>query len=733
MDWLQELNPAQWEAVRAASGPVLVLAGPGSGKTRVLTSRVAYLVRECDVPPWHILAVTFTNKAAREMRGRLESLLGQRLLQRLTLGTFHATCARILRREAEYLPFSRDYVIYDSSDQLASVSKALAELNLDEKQYRPPALRAAISRAKNELIGPQKYPSQTYWQEVTRRIYVKYEEILRANDALDFDDLLVWAVRLFWDHEDVLARYQEYYQHILVDEWQDTNMVQYELVNLLGDRYHNIFVVGDPDQSIYRFRGADYRNVRRFERDYPEAQVILLERNYRSTKTVLDVANAVIIPNPNRYPKVLRTEQGAGLPIVVKELYDEEEEASFVVEEIARLVLEGHNPGNCAVMYRTNAQSRALEDAFIRRGLPYHLVGATRFYARREIKDLLAYLRIIHNPHDGVSLERVINVPRRGIGPQTRQEFEQWRLLHDLPTYDALQLLSGGQVKAPLGTRSRRVLADFGVLWGELVAAGAALTLPVLFDMMLERTGYQAYIRDGTEDGEERWANIMELRSVVQVYGDLPAGEGLVVFLQETALVSDIDDLEEQVNAPTLLTLHMAKGLEFPVVFIVGMEEGLLPHSRSVDDPEQLEEERRLCYVGITRAKERLYLLHTFRRSFWGDSEVRISSRFLSDIPSELIEGRQKATSRTPAQREARRYRMQTQWTQEAEEHSAARFSVGDWVRHPTFGQGIVMSSRVSGGDEEVTVAFDQVGIKRLLAGFANLQREPDPGGGSLS
>jgi len=656
LDWLHDLNPAQWEAVKATEGPVLVLAGPGSGKTRVLTCRVAYLVRECDVPPWHILAVTFTNKAAREMRSRLESLLGGRL-HYLTLGTFHATCARILRREAEYTPLSRDYVIYDSADQLAAVAQALKELDLDEKQYRPQALHAAISRAKNELISPQEYQPHTYWQEVARRVYVKYQEILRANDARDFDDLIMDTVQLFRDHEDVLTRYQERYRYILVDEWQDTNMAQYELVKLLGARYRNVFVVGDPDQSIYRFRGADYRNVHRFERDYPDARVILLERN------------------------------------------------------------------DCAVMYRTNAQSRALEDAFILRGLPYHLVGATRFYARREIKDLLAYLRIIHNPHDEVSLDRVLNVPSRGIGPRTRRELERWRTLRGLPTYDALQLLQNEEAQVPLSTRTRNVLADFGALWSELVSARSRLPLPQLFDLVLERTGYQAYIRDSTEEGEERWANVMELRSVAQAYGDLPPEEGLATFLQEVALVSDVDDLEEQANAPTLLTLHMAKGLEFPVVFIVGMEEGLLPHSRSLDDPEQLEEERRLCYVGITRAKERLYLLYTFRRAFWGDSGVRIPSRFLSDIPPELIESGGKGAARTPTDREARRYRLQTRWVEEAEVPVAAQFSVGDRVRHPTFGKGTVLESKALGGDEEVTVAFDKVGIKRLLVSFANLER----------
>jgi len=723
LDWTEDLNAAQLEAVEATEGPVLVLAGPGSGKTRVLTCRVAFLVGERGVAPWHILAVTFTNKAAREMRGRLELLLGEQL-QRLTLGTFHATCARILRGEAEHTPFSRDYVIYDSSDQLAAVAQAVAELNLDEKRYQPQALRAVISRAKNELIGPDEYRPQTYWEEVASRVYARYQDILRVNDALDFDDLLMATVQLFRHNEGMLARYQQRYQYILVDEWQDTNVAQYELVKLLGARHRNVFVVGDPDQSIYRFRGADYRNVHRFEDDYPEARVILLERNYRSTQTVLDVANAIISPSPNRHPKVLYTQEEAGAPIVVQELYDEDEEASFVVEEIAQLVARGYNPGECAVMYRTNAQSRALEDAFIRRGLPYHLVGATRFYARREIKDLLAYLRIIHNPYDGLSLERVMNVPPRGIGPRTRHELDEWRLAEGLATYDAVQLLRENDFEAPLSGRSRKVLADLGALWGELVNARSMLPLPRLLDLVMERTDYEAHIRDGTEEGEERWANVMELRAVAHAHGDLPPEEGLSSFLEKVALVSDVDDLQEQADVPTLLTLHMAKGLEFQAVFMVGMEEGLLPHSRSLEDPEQLEEERRLCYVGITRAKERLYLLYTFRRAFFGDSgsDVRLPSRFLSEIPPELIEGREKELAHAPADREARRYRLQTQWAQEAEEPVMAQFSVGDRVRHPAFGSGIVMDSRVSSGDEEVVVAFEEVGIKRLLVSLAKLE-----------
>ena len=437
---------------------------------------------------------------------------------------------------------------------------------------------------------------------------------------------------------------------------------------------------------------------------------------------MLDVANAVIAAGSNRRRKELYTEEGSGFPIVTRELYDENEEASFITDEIARLTLEGYNPGDCAVMYRTNAQSRALEDAFIRRGLPYRLVGATRFYARREVKDLLAYLRITHNPYDGVSLARVINVPPRGIGPRTRQELEGFKTLLSLSTYDALQRVRDEQADIPLNTRSRNVLVGFGALWVELTKVKDRMALPDLFDLVLERTDYQAYIRDGTEEGEERWTNVMELRSVVQAYAGLPPEEGLATFLQEVALVSDVDDLEEEANAPTLMTLHMAKGLEFKVVFIGGMEEGLLPHSRSLDDPEQLEEERRLCYVGITRTKERLYLLYTFRRAFWGDSEVRIRSRFLSDIPTELLAGHQEGTVRQTTGRGAHHYGRQADWDQHDPEPSAAQFSVGDWVHHPTFGRGIVMESKVMGGDEEVTVAFDTEGVKRLVARYAKLE-----------
>jgi len=719
MDVLEGLNPAQREAVEATSGPVLVLAGPGSGKTRVLTHRVAYLIRVCGVDPARIMAVTFTNKAAQEMRGRLVALIGARL-SRLTIGTFHAICARILRREARHLDISRDFVIYDESDQLGLVRQALQDLNLDEKTYRPRAMLAAISKAKSELVGPQDYEPQTYWQEVVGRVYVRYQELLAANDALDFDDLLMSAYRLFAEHPDVLANYQERYLHILVDEWQDTNMAQYELVKLLAAKHRNIFVVGDEDQSIYRWRGADFRNLHRFRSDFPEAKLILLETNYRSTQTILDVANAVISRNVHRTPKRLRTERGRGVPVVVHEAYNEQEEAQYVVEEIARLVAEGYRPGDCAVMYRTNAQSRPIEDAFVWRGMPYKLVGATRFYERREIKDVLAYLRLIHNPYDNVSLARVINLPPRGIGSKTMAQLEKWAGEMGVAVYDALRAIKGKEgtegaegAEVPLSSRAQKALLGFVTLLEGLIAARGKLDLLELLDLVLVRTGYADYVKDGTEEGQDRWANIMELRTVAKEYLYLPAEAALTTFLEEVALVSDVDNLDERVNAPTLLTLHMAKGLEFPVVFIVGLEEGLLPHSRSFDDPEEMEEERRLCYVGITRAKERLYLVYAFRRTMRGMSEVSIPSRFLRDIPSQLVVG---------WHLEERRYQEAVRWPASPHPPSPA-FKAGDRVRHPTFGEGVVVESRVSGGDEEVVVAFRGYGVKRILAGFARLEK----------
>ncbi len=741
VDSLAGLNAAQREAVETVEGPVLVLAGPGSGKTRVLTHRVAYLVREYGVPPWQIMAVTFTNKAAREMKARLYQLLGEQF-RKLTIGTFHAICARILRQEAEAAGISSQYVIYDSGDQLSLARQAIRNLNLDDKLFRPRAMLRHISYAKNELVVPAEMRAGTYREEVAKRVYERYQELLTENGALDFDDLLMKTVQLFNDDAEIRAKYQRRYPFVLVDEWQDTNMAQYELVKLLAGDRANLFVVGDEDQSIYRFRGADYRNVARLREDHPQVRVVMLERNYRSSQTILDIANAVIARNVHRHPKRLFTERDGGPQTAVLEAYDEQEEGDMVVSEVRRLVAQGEAElGDFAVMYRTNAQSRPIEDAFVRRGMPYKLVGATRFYERKEIKDVLAYLRVLHSPYDGIGLMRVINVPPRAIGQKTVGSLVRWAEEMGVPAYAALQVLAedeGGN-SGPFGTRARRALVGFTVVMEDLTRARHELNLLELLDFLLERTGYAAFVQDGTDEGQIRWENILELRTVARDYADLPVETALTTFLEEVALVSDVDNIDDRVDAPTLLTLHSAKGLEFPVVFLVGMEEGLFPHSRSMDDPEQMEEERRLCYVGITRAKERLYFLHTFRRTLYGESSIREPSRFLRDVPDHLVKGGKKEqvarqeslglgagrfTGRKSTGfasfsrgREARRAPAALS------QPSVSRFETGDEVLHEVFGQGVVVESKPAGGDEQVTVAFAGVGLKRLMAGMAPMEK----------
>jgi DNA helicase-2/ATP-dependent DNA helicase PcrA len=722
MDLLKELNPQQRKAIVASDGPVLVLAGPGSGKTRVLTHRVAWLVLEQNIAPWRVIAVTFTNRAAREMRARLEGLLGSSRAHNLTLGTFHAACARILRREAEAAGIPRDYVIFDADDQTRLVKQALQDLNLDDKLYRPRAVHGAISRAKNELIPPQAYNTGSYYGEVVKRIYERYQALLVANSGLDFDDLLMVTVNMFSQNPDVLAKYQERYRHILVDEFQDTNQAQYALLRQLSGRHHNLFCVADEDQSIYAWRGADYRNISRLREDNPDLLTILMEQNYRSTQTILDAARAVIRHNPDRTEKALFTQRGRGIKIVAREAYDQDEEAQFVVDTIAQLVAQdGIHPGDCAVMYRTNAQSRALEEAFIRAGLPYKLVGATRFYSRREIKDIIAFLRLIHNPTDGVSMDRVINVPPRGIGKKTMAALDRTVRKRRSSIYEVLQDIRNPKSNIQeLGTRARRVLTAFLELLEGWIATRGTLTVAQLIDRVSEDTHYADYLRDGTDEGEERWANVLELRDVAAEYEDLTLTE----FLADVALVSDVDNLNGETNAPTLLTLHSAKGLEFPVVFIVGLEEGMLPHSRSLDDPEQMAEERRLLYVGLTRAKDRLFLTHTFIRTRYGESEPSVPSRFLKDIPSELVGGSRRQARRSTSQRVTRwRSTPEASRPTDISYPREPRFRVGERVQHATFGEGLVVESRLDGADEIVTVVFEEVGLKRLIAGMAKLER----------
>jgi DNA helicase-2/ATP-dependent DNA helicase PcrA len=721
MEILQGLNSQQQQAVTAGLGPILVLAGPGSGKTRVLTQRIAYLIGNLGVRPYHILAVTFTNKAAREMEHRVTDLLGGET-QGLLLGTFHATCARILRREAESLPFDANFVIYDADDQLDLVKLAIKDLNLDEKYFRPSGVHAAISNAKNELILPDDYPQQNYRDETVAKVYRRYQEMLLANNAVDFDDLLLWTAFLLEESPAAREKYARRFEHVLVDEFQDTNMAQYILLKHLASFHHNIFVVGDVDQSIYRWRGADYRNVLRFEKDFPDTQVILLEQNYRSTQSILDVAMAVIDRNPQRKRKQLFTERGAGEKVKLVETIDDHEEAALVVETIASLVgKRTAEPGHFAVMYRTNAQSRLLEEAFLKRGLPYKLVGAQRFYGRREVKDLIAYLRLVHNPQDEISLTRVINTPTRGIGNKTVIA------LHTLAQQNkqspGVLLLALGQNPdtVPEGQtlgRGLQPLSRFGHMLASWQAQTDQLSPLGLMDRILEETDYHDYLDDGSEEGQERWENIMEMRRLAAEFGE----QGLSAFLEQVALVSDQDTLDAAANAPTLLTLHAAKGLEFPCVFIVGLADGTLPHSRSLEDPEAMQEERRLLYVGITRAKDHLYLIYSQRRNTFGNYEPVEPSRFLEDIPDELLT--QQTTSIVPSRQRSGEAFPEERWQPSpgsAKPALVQRFQAGQRVEHGVWGEGLVLNSRLQDDDEVVDIWFESVGLKKVAASLAKL------------
>ena len=723
MDILTGLNPAQKAAVEAINGPVLILAGPGSGKTRVITHRVAYLIRVVGVNPRCIMAVTFTNKAAREMESRLLQLVSASVKD-LTLGTFHAICARILRQDGKALGIDPKYVIYDDDDQISLIKKSLQDLALDPKQFAPRALQSAISFAKSRMLTPADYlqKGRSYFEEVTQRVYERYQQLLTDSNALDFDDLLMKTVMLFRQNPEILGRYQARYMHIQVDEFQDTNLVQYELVKLLAGKYRNICVVGDPDQSIYSWRSADIRNILNFEKDFPDARVVLLEQNYRSTGLILDAASHVISANKQRKPKALWTENEKGLPPAVIETYSEEEESQWVVNEIDRLVRGGElKAGDCAVMFRTNAQSRVLEEAFIRYGMPYKLVAGTRFYERREVKDIIAYLRLIQNPNDSVSLMRVINVPQRGIGERSLDELTRWARAQGVNEYKALHLLADSKDSSdelPFSSRTVKALAGFAVMLENFIEKSKELKLVALFDAVVEKSGYKQYIV-GLVDGEERWENVLELRGVAQDYKDLPSGEGLTAFLEGVALVSDVDSLEEKVDTVTLITLHQAKGLEFPVVFIIGMEEGILPHYKSIDDPAQLEEERRLCYVGITRAKKKVYLVRAFRRHLMGSSAVNKPSRFLQDIPAHLttrgstLEAEDEWSTTTPGDNEK----------EPKKSVEIPEFKAGDHVKHEQFGEGVVVNYHKTRTDAEVVVAFDGTGVKRFLLSFAKIEK----------
>ena len=741
MDILTDLNLQQRQAVTAPSGPVLVLAGPGSGKTRVLTHRIAYLANQMGIAPYKILAVTFTNKAAREMENRLGKIL-DRSVQGIWLGTFHAICARLLRREQANLPFTSNFVIFDDDDQNTLIKRALKDLNLDEKLYKPAGVRSAISTAKNSLIQPKDYPTGNYRDEVIARLYQSYQQLLITNNAVDFDDLLLYAWKLLEENPAVRESYARRFEWVLVDEFQDTNRVQYELLRHLTSIHKNLFVVGDEDQSIYRWRGADYHNVLRFEEDYPGSLKILLEQNYRSTQRVLDAAKAVIDHNTFRTPKRLKSqpEHGQGEKLSLYEAVDDSGEAAHVVETIQSEVAHKRaRPGDFAVMYRTNAQSRLLEEAFLRAGMPYRLVGAQRFYGRREIKDIISYLRLVQNPNDEVSLGRVINVPPRGLGDKAQVSLHLAAQGARMSAGRVLMDLAGRGKDSPhwepLG-RAASLLAKVGMLlqgWNDQMGV---LPLPELFDRILNETGYREHIDDGSDEGRERWENVQELRRLAFEYQE----RGLTAFLENLALVSDQDTVPEEAEAPTLLTLHAAKGLEFPLVFITGLDDGMLPHSRSLDDPEEMAEERRLFYVGLTRAKKRVFLVRAAQRNTYGSFQDSTPSRFLEDIPDEMIQtsslrGYSSSSRRSGASSAA------TTWDQTRTQRSSssyagspqtvrpssapilqARYRAGMRIRHASWGEGIVLDTRLQDGDETVDVAFDSVGFKRLVASLAKLE-----------
>ncbi len=622
----------------ADDGPLLIFAGAGSGKTRVLTHRIAWLIQQGRAEPGEILAVTFTNKAAREMRSRVENLLNL-AAGAIWMGTFHAIGVRILRRDGSADGVDRHFVIYDEADRLSVVKRVMNELRLDEKRYPPGGMVALISRAKDEVISAedQLKAAGTHNEELAARIRLRYDTFLEQNNALDFDDLLMRTVWLFDRHPEVLEKYQKRFKYIMVDEYQDTNRAQYLMVRHLAGKHRNLAVVGDDDQSIYQFRGADVRNILSFEKDYPDAQIVKLEQNYRSTQVILDAAYHVIKANPNRADKRLWTDRPGGPKVVVAQTYDEQEEAQAVAREGLRLVAEGdYRLGDIAVLYRTNAQSRALEEVLLRRGVPYRLIGGLRFYERREVKDVLAYLRLVANPQDTLSFSRVINVPRRKLGEKSLAQLGYWADAHNLSPWDSLGRLDE---ITELTSAARGALADFRDLLLEVRAASQERRLVEAIDLLLLRSAYERYVKEGSPEGDERWGNVLEMRGLASEYDGLPPGEGLQAFLEDVALMSDVDTMDDRAQGMTLITLHMVKGLEFPVVFMLGMEEGLFPHSRSLDSPAGLEEERRLAYVGMTRAKDRLYLFHAFRRHLWGSANLNLPSRFLKDIPPTLVDG----------------------------------------------------------------------------------------------
>jgi len=712
---LVHLNPEQQEAVRTTEGPLLIMAGAGSGKTRVLTHRIAYLMAEKHVAPWNILAITFTNKAAREMKERVQALVGG-AAEDIWISTFHSMCVRILRRDVDRIGINRNFSILDTTDQLSVIKHILSEKNIDPKKFDPRAILGTISSAKNELLSPEQFAKKagSYYEKIASDVYTEYQHRLLRNHALDFDDLIMTTVHLFERVPEVLEHYQYKFQYIHIDEYQDTNKAQYRLVKMLAEKLQNICVVGDSDQSIYRWRGADIQNILSFENDYPKAKVILLEQNYRSTKRILQAANEVIKNNYNRKPKKLWTENPEGKKIVYYDAMSEADEAQFVVGKIKEYVESGKRRyADFAVLYRTNAQSRMIEEMLLKANIPYKIVGGLKFYDRKEIKDLLAYLRLIANPNDDISFTRIINVPKRGIGASSLEKISRYATENGISLFQALGELEeiglSARIAAPLNEFRRQIEH-----WGQMQEF---LSVTELVEDVLEKSGYRDMLRaEKTLEAQSRLENIDEFLSVTKHFENVNEDKSLIAFLTDLALVADIDQLnapeDKENEAVVLMTLHSAKGLEFPVVFLIGMEEGIFPHSRSLDNEEEMEEERRLAYVGITRAEEELFMTSAQMRTLFGRTMINPLSRFVMEIPDELVEQVHKKAW-TPKAATARTVTA-----------TAKDWKVGDKVEHKKWGIGTIVSVRGEGDDLELDVAFPSpTGIKRLLAQFAPITK----------
>lgn len=713
MNILDKLNDRQKEAVVTTEGPLLILAGAGSGKTRVLTHRIAYLIKEKRVSPANILAITFTNKAAQEMKDRVESLLGY--VGDIWVSTFHSACVRILRRDIEKIGYDKNFVIYDTQDQKSLVSDCIKELDLNEKQYTPKGMLSAISKAKDKMVSPDEYLLEfgnDYRNKKVADVYKLYQRKLKKDNALDFDDIIIKTIELFKKDEGILRYYQDKFRYIMVDEYQDTNRPQYEFVNLLAKRYRNLCVVGDDDQSIYGWRGADIKNILDFEKDYPEAKVIKLEQNYRSTQVILDAANNVIDNNIKRKKKQLWTDNKDGEKIVVCEVQNEREEANFIVDRIKDLVGKGRKYSDFAILYRTNAQSRIFEEACMMNDIPYKLVGALRFYDRKEIKDIIAYLRILVNPYDDVSLKRIINVPKRGIGDSTVSALEQYAREHDTSMYFAIP-------DVELKGRQKKVLENFKKFIDDLINELDFMTIIEVIDYILEKTGYIDELKeDDTKESESRIENINEFIGAAREFMETSEDKSLESFLSGITLVSDIDTVGEIGESVVLMTLHSAKGLEFPVVFMAGMEEGVFPNSMSFIDEHELEEERRLCYVGITRAKERLFMTYARTRNLYGKPQYNTVSRFINEIPQDLIVEYDKGEIKRNNYETVSSYIN----TFARKANNKENYNPGDKVEHKLWGIGTVVNVEGIGEERELTVAFPNVGIKRLSLKYAPIR-----------